>query len=371
LIYVGEAGPDQHRLPKKGDNYRVTTEATLRFGTVFSDHMFLEDYDASRGWVNARIEPYHHLSLDPAAAVLHYGQEVFDGLKAFRGVDDRVRLFRPREHAERLVSSARRLCIPPLDVDHVVDSFVRLVSLERDWVPRTLDTSLYVRPAIIATEPFLGVRAAATYLYYVILSPAGPNRAPGSAPIKILVAEQYVRAVQGGVGAAKTGGNYAASLLASEEAQQQGCDQVLWLDGVHRRYLDEVGTMNIMLRIGDEVLTPPLSGTILAGVTRDSTITLLRDWGIQVSERPIDIDEVVKAASDGSLREVWGTGTAAGVLPVGELGYDGRRLAINDGQSGEWTRRLADALQSIRYGMAPDPHQWMLDVESSAVSARS
>jgi branched-chain amino acid aminotransferase len=338
-------------------------DATLKFGTVFTDYMFLEDYDASRGWVNPRIEPYHPLSLDPAAAVLHYGQEIFEGLKAFRGVDGRVRLFRPRRHAERLVTSARRVCIPPMDVDHVLDSFVRLVSLERDWVPHVLGSSLYVRPTIIATEPFLGVRPAATYLYYIILSPVGAYHSAGLTPISILVEEHYVRAAQGGVGAAKTGGNYAASLLAGEEARRRGFDQVLWLDGVHRRYLDEVGTMNIMLRIDDEVLTPPLSGTILPGVTRDSALTLLRDWGIRVSERPVTIDEVVIAAADGSLREVWGTGTAAGISPVAELGYIGRRLLINGGQIGDLTRRLSDALQAIQYGMAPDLHEWMLDLE--------
>jgi branched-chain amino acid aminotransferase len=339
-------------------------DASLTFGTVFTDHMFLEDYDAARGWVNGRIEPYHALSLDPAAAVLHYGQEIFEGLKAFRGVDGQVRLFRPRCHAQRLASSARRVCIPPPDVDHTVGSFVQLVSLERDWVPHMLGTSLYVRPTIIASEPFLGVRPATNYLYFVILSPVGAYHAAALAPIKILVEEQYVRAVQGGVGAAKTGGNYAASLLASEEARQQGYDQVLWLDGVHRSFIDEVGTMNIMLRIGDEVLTPPLGGTILPGVTRDSALTLLRDWGIRVSERPIAIDEVVVAAGNGSLREVWGTGTAAGISPVGELGYKGDRLVINGGRVGDWTQRLSDTLRSIQYGTGPDPHNWMLEIET-------
>jgi branched-chain amino acid aminotransferase len=339
-------------------------DASLVFGTVFTDHMFLADYDTQGGWGKGRIEPYHQLSLDPAAAVLHYGQEIFDGLKAFRAVDGRVRLFRPKRHAERLVSSARRMCIPPLDVDQVLDSFVSLVSLERDWVPNTLGTSLYVRPTIIATEPFLGVRPAATYLYYLILSPVGAYYSTGLRQLKILVEEQYVRAAQGGVGAAKTGGNYAASLLAGETARLQGYDQVLWLDGLQRGYIDEVGTMNIMVRIGDEVLTPPLSGTILPGVTRDSVLTLLRDWGIRVSERPVGIDEVVDAAANGTLREVWGTGTAAAISPVGELGYKGQSIVINGGQTGEWTQRLFDALRGIQYGTGPDVHGWMLDVET-------
>jgi len=325
--------------------------------------MLVQHY-AGGAWGKAEIVPYGPFSLPPSSVVFHYGQEIFEGLQAFRGVDGRVRLFRPRPHAERLVSSARRVCIPPMDVDHVIDSFVRLVSLERDWVPHALGTSLYVRPTIIATEAFLGVRPAANYLYYIILSPVGAYHSAGLAPIKILVEEQYARAVQGGVGAAKTGGNYAASLLASEEARQLGFDQVLWLDGAQHRFIDEVGTMNIMVRIKDEVLTPTLGGTILAGVTRDSVLTLLRDWGIAVSERPVTIDEVVKAAADGALREVWGTGTAGGISPVGELGFRGQRLIVNGGQTGEWTRRLLDALQAIQYGMGQDPHEWMLEVQA-------
>src|SRR5258708_13864685 len=322
--------------------------------------MFLEDYDAGRGWVKPRSEAYHGLSLDPGAAVLHYGQEIFEGLKAFRGVDGRVRLFSPRRHAERLVSSAQRVCIPPMDIDHVLDSFVRLVSLECDWVPHALGSSLYVRPTVIATEPFLGVRPAATYLHYIILSPVGAYHSVGLTPVKILVEEQYVRAAQGGLGAAKTGGNYAASLLAGEEARRQGLDQVLWLDGLHRRYVDEVGTMNIMLRIDDEVLTPQLNGTILPGVTRDSALVLLRECGIRVSERPVSIDEVVTAAANGSLREVWGTGTAAGISPVGELGYEGPRRTINNHRIGQWPHPLPHPRQPLPYPLRPAAHDYDL-----------
>jgi branched-chain amino acid aminotransferase len=337
-------------------------DATLTFGTVFTDHMLLQEY-AAGAWSAPRIEPYHPLTLDPAAAVLHYAQAVFDGLKAFRGVDGRVRLFRPRRHAERLAASATRLCIPAMDVDSIVESFVSLVSLERDWVPRTIGTSLYIRPTVIASEPFLGVRPAVKYLYYVILSPVGAYYSNGLEPVKILVADQYVRAVEGGVGAAKTAGNYAASLLAAEEAHHQGFDQVLWLDGVHRRHIDEVGTMNIMLRIGDEVLTPPLSGSILPGVTRDSVLTLLRDWGVRVTERPITIDEIVAAANNGSLAEVWGTGTAAAISPVGELSYRGQRLVVNHGTIGDLSQRLFDALRAIQYATAPDPHHWLTEID--------
>jgi branched-chain amino acid aminotransferase len=234
--------------------------------------------------------------------------------------------------------------------------------LERDWVPSTVGTSLYIRPTVIANEPFLGVRPSKTYLYYVILSPVGAYYPEGMNPVKILVVDKYVRAVEGGVGGAKTGVNYAASLYAAEEAKHEGFTQVLWLDGVHRKYIDEVGTMNIMLRIGDEVITPPLTGTILPGVTRDSALTLMREWGLRVSERPISIDDVVAAADRGTLKEVWGTGTAAVISPVGELSYQGKRIVVNGGRIGELTQRLYDAIVGIQYATAPDPRGWTVEV---------
>ncbi|OLC50750.1 MAG: branched chain amino acid aminotransferase [Candidatus Rokubacteria bacterium 13_1_40CM_4_69_39] len=335
----------------------------LTFGTVFTDHLFVMDFQEEKGWYDPRIEPYGPLSLDPAAAVLHYAQAVFDGLKAFRGRDGRVRLFRPQKHLERLNHSARRLCIPPLDPEQALRALVELVGLERDWVPSTLGTSLYVRPTIIANEAFLGVRPAKSYIYYVILSPVGAYYPEGMNPVRILVVDTYVRAVEGGVGGAKTGVNYAASLYAAEEAKHAGFTQVLWLDGRERKYLDEVGTMNIMLKIDDEVITPPLSqGTILPGVTRDSALTLMREWGLRVSERAISIDEVARAARDGSLREVWGTGTAAVISPVGELAYAGERIVINGGKIGELTQKLYDAIVGIQYATAPDTHGWTVPV---------
>jgi len=335
----------------------------LSFGTVFTDHLFVMDFQEEKGWYDPRIEPYGPLSLDPAAAVLHYAQAVFDGLKAFRGRDGRVRLFRPQKHLERLNHSARRLCIPPLDPEQALRALVELVGLERDWVPSTLGTSLYVRPTIIANEAFLGVRPAKSYIYYVILSPVGAYYPEGMNPVRILVVDTYVRAVEGGVGGAKTGVNYAASLYAAEEAKHAGFTQVLWLDGRERKYLDEVGTMNIMLKIDDEVITPPLSqGTILPGVTRDSALTLMREWGLRVSERAISIDEVARAARDGSLREVWGTGTAAVISPVGELAYAGERIVINGGKIGELTQNLYDAIVGIQYATAPDTHGWTVPV---------
>jgi branched-chain amino acid aminotransferase len=336
----------------------------LGFGTVFTDHMFVADFQEEKGWYDPRIEPYGPLSLDPACAVLHYAQAIFDGLKAFRGKDGRVRLFRPQKHIERLNHSARRLCIPGLDPEFALQSLVTLVGLEQDWVPSSVGTALYVRPVIIASEPFLGVRPARSYIYYVILSPVGAYYPEGMNPVKILVVDKYVRAVEGGVGAAKTGVNYAASLYAAEQAKHEGFTQVLWLDGRERKYIDEVGTMNIMVRIGDEVITPPLAGTILPGVTRDSVLTLLREWGgDRVSERPLAIAEVLAAAERGTLREVWGTGTAAVISPVGELAYQGRRIVVNEGRIGELTQRLYDAIVAVQYGTAPDTHGWMVPVD--------
>jgi len=337
-------------------------DAELGFGQLFTDHMFIADFQEEKGWYDPRVEPYGPLPLDPAAAVLHYAQAIFDGLKAFRGVDGKVRLFRPQKHVERMNNSARRMCIPPLDPGLALQSIVTLVGIERDWVPKTIGTSLYVRPTIIASEAFLGVRPAKSYIYFIILSPVGAYYPEGMAPVKIRVEERYVRAVEGGLGGAKTGANYAASLMAGEEAKHGGYTQVLWLDGVHRKYLDEVGTMNIMVRIADEVVTPPLTGTILPGVTRDSALHLMRKWGLKVTERQISIDDVVHAHNRGALKEVWGTGTAAVISPVGELAYKGERMVINDGKIGSLTQRLYDAIVGIQYGQLPDPDGWAVEV---------
>jgi branched-chain amino acid aminotransferase len=349
---------------------RITRAATkkprpqdheLGFGTIFTDHMFVADFQEEKGWYDPRVEPYGPLALDPASAVLHYAQAIFDGLKAFRGKDGKVRLFRPQKHIERLNNSARRLCIPPLDPEFALQSLVTLVGLEQAWVPGSVGTALYVRPVIIASEPFLGVRPAKSYIYYVILCPVGAYYAEGMNPVKIRVEDQYIRATPG-VGAAKTGGNYAASLYAAEEAHKAGFTQVLWLDAVHRKYVDEVGTMNIMFRIGDEVVTPPLAGTILPGVTRDSALTLLREWGLRVAERQIAIDEVLESARRGTLREAWGTGTAAVISPVGELAYKSERLVVNGGKTGELTQRLYDAIVDIQYARVADTHGWTVAV---------
>ena len=332
-------------------------DATLTFGKVFTDHMFMMEYDEGRGWHNPRIVPYAPFTLDPATCVLHYGQTIFDGMKAFRGADGRVRLFRLPDHARRLNRSAQYMCIPEIEPALVEESIRAVVEVDQHWVPKLAGTSLYIRPTVIATETFLGVHPSSSYIYYVILCPVGAYYKEGMNPVRILASDTRVRAVQGGLGAAKTAANYAASLYGAEEAQKAGYTQVLWLDGVEHKYLDEVGTMNIMVRIGNQVITPPLNGAILAGVTRDSALALMRDWGLRVSERPVSIDEVTAAAKAGTL-EMWGTGTAAVISPVGELGYKGERYVINGGQTGALTRKLYDTVVGIQYGTAPDPHGW-------------
>jgi branched-chain amino acid aminotransferase len=333
-------------------------DETLAFGRVFTDHMFLMEYDEGRGWHDPRIVPYAPFTLDPATCMLHYGQAIFDGMKAFRGHNGGVRLFRLPDHARRLNRSAHYVCIPELDPAMVEESIRALVDIDQRWVPSLPGTSLYIRPTVIATETFLGVHPSSSYLYYVIAGPVGAYYKEGMNPVRILASDKYVRAVRGGLGAAKTAANYAASLFGAEEAQREGYTQVLWLDGVEHRYLDEVGTMNIMLRIGDEVITPPLNGAILAGVTRDSVLTLLRDWGLGVAERPVSIEEVIAAAQAGRL-EMWGTGTAAVISPVGELGFKGERYVINGGRTGALTQKLYDTIVGIQYGTAPDPHGWI------------
>jgi branched-chain amino acid aminotransferase len=350
------------RITKAATKKDKPKDKDLAFGNVFTDHMFVMDFQEEKGWYDPRVEPYGPFSLDPATAVMHYAQGLFEGLKAFRGKDGKIRLFRPQKHVERLHTTAGRMCIPVLDPELVLRSWTTLVDVDREWVPSAVGTSLYIRPTIIASEAFLGVRPAKEYLYYVILSPVGAYYPEGINPVKIKVCHDQVRAVPGGIGAAKTGANYAASLHAAEEAKHEGFTQVLWLDGVHREYIEEVGTMNIMMKIGDEVITPPLGGSLLAGVTRDSALTLMRGWGMRVSERQISIEEVLSAAADHTLEEMWGTGTAAVISPVGELAYKQHRIPINDGRIGATAQRLYDAIVGIQYGTAPDPHGWTVEI---------
>lgn len=334
-------------------------DSELAFGRVFTDHMALVDYDAAEGWHNARIVPYGPIALDPAAAVFHYAQEMFDGLKAFRGADGQVRFFRLDRHCRRMHDGADRLCIAPIDEALMREAILSLVRADRDWVPSTAGTSLYLRPTIIATEPFIGVRPAKQYLFFVIASPVGAYHGAALAPARIMVEDKYVRAAVGGLGAVKAGANYVASLRAAEDAKARGYDQVLWTDAQDHTYLEEVGTMNLVVRIKDELVTPPLGGSILGGVTRDAVITLLREWGHTINERPLGMEELLHAARNGTLREVFGCGTAAVITPVGTLGWKGEDLLVNDGQAGEISRRLYDTITAIQYGREPDRHGWM------------
>jgi len=333
-------------------------ESKLGFGVLMSNHMFKLDYNADRGWHSARIEPYGPIQLYPAAAVLHYAQEAFEGLKAYRSAGGDILLFRPRSNLARMSRTCKRLCIPAYPEDLVLEGMKQLIALDKDWVPSAPGTSLYVRPNIIATEPFLGVREAHEYLLYIITGPVGAYYPEGFAPVKIMVEDTYTRAAPGGVGEAKTAGNYASSLKAQVEAHKKGFTQVLWLDGKERRYVEEVGTMNIFFKFKGELATAPLDGTILPGITRDSIITLAKDLGITVSERPIAIDEVIDKARSGELEEVFGSGTAAVVSPVSTLRYQGTDYEISGGKTGPLAQKLFDTIVAIQYGEAEDPYGW-------------
>jgi branched-chain amino acid aminotransferase len=351
---------------KKAETFKEKPdENNLGFGTIFTDHMFNMDYNPDDGWHNPRIEPYQTLNMDPATMVLHYGQGVFEGLKGYRTQTGGVQLFRPMENVRRLNRSSRRLCIPELDENFVLEALKQLINVEKEWVPGAEGTSLYIRPTIIATDPFLGVRASFTYRFFIILSPVGAYYPEGFNPVKILVTRDFVRAVRGGVGEAKTLGNYAASLLAGDKAHEEGYTQVLWLDGVEQKYIEEVGAMNIFFVIDDEIITPMLSGSILPGITRNSVIKLGKSWGLNVSERKISIDEVLAAHGDGKLKEVFGSGTAAVISPVGEIKYGDTRITIGDGVVGPLSRRFYDSLTGIQYGKADDLFDWIVPVQDS------
>lgn len=334
-------------------------DADLGFGQVFTDHMFVMEYSPDKGWHDPQIIPHTDFSLSPAAMVFHYGQAIFEGLKAYKTSDDRICLFRARDNFERMNRSAAGMCIPVLDIDFVMDALKQLIRLEEKWIPETLGTSLYIRPTIIATDPFLGVRASFSYKFYIILSSVGAYYAEGLNPVKIWVAKDHVRAVRGGVGEFKTAGNYAASLIASEKAKKDGYAQVLWLDAIERKYIEEVGAMNIFFLLEDELVTPNLTGSILPGITRYSVITLAKKWGMKMSERKISIDEVFDAHKAGKLIEVFGSGTAAVISPVGEIRYGDRVLSIGDGTPGKTAMKFYNALTDIQYGKAADSENWI------------
>lgn len=336
--------------------------ATLKFGTNFTDHMFLMNYETGKGWHNPRIVPYGPITLMPSAMVFHYAQEVFEGLKAYRRADGDVQLFRPRDNIRRMNQSCQRLCIPQLDEETVMQAILALVREDKSWVPSAPQTSLYIRPFVIATDPAVGVHASHTYLFCIITCPVGSYYPQGINPVRIYVENEDVRTVKGGTGFAKTGGNYAATLRAGERAEQAGYSQVLWLDGVHRKYIEEVGSMNVLFKIKGEVVTPPLGGSILDGITRRSCLDLLRNWNEPVAERPITVDELFEAAENGGLEEAWGSGTAAVISPIGEMSWMDKTVLVNGGEIGPLTKRLYDTLTGIQWGVLDDPFGWIVKV---------
>ncbi len=334
----------------------------LKFGNIFSDHMFIMNYTTEKGWHDARIVPYSSISYEPSVMVFHYGQAIFEGLKAYRTKKGEVVLFRPQENFKRLNNSCDALCIPRIDEEFAVEALKKLVEIDKDWVPDAEGTSLYIRPFIIATEPHVGVHPSDSYQFIIITGPVGAYYKEGINPVKIYVESKYVRAVVGGLGEAKASANYAASLKAQEEAAKKGYTQVLWLDGVERKYIEEVGTMNVFFVIGDEVITPMLTGSILPGITRKSCIELLRSWGLKVTERKLSIDEVFEAHNKGLLKEAFGTGTAAVISPIGELCWNDTSISLNDGRIGELSQKLYDNLTGIQYTNLPDPFNWVVKV---------
>ncbi len=348
---------------KKTNNFKKKPdESKLGFGTIFTDYMFKLDYTTEKGWYNPRIQPYGPIQMDPSTTVLHYSQAVFEGMKAFKTTSGDIQLFRPMDNFRRLNRSARALCIPEFDESFIFEALTQLLITEKDWVPKGSGTSLYIRPTIIAMDPYIGVRASRSYLFFIILSPVGAYYPEGFNPVKIWVTRNHVRAVRGGLGEAKTPGNYAASLYAAEEAHRNGYTQVLWLDGIEQKYVEEVGSMNIFFVIDHELITPMLNGSILPGITRDSVIALGKKWNMKVTERKISIEEVLDAHDSGKLQEIFGSGTAAVISPVGELKCDDKVIKIGDGKAGPVANRFFEAITDIQYGRIKDDMGWIKKV---------
>jgi branched-chain amino acid aminotransferase len=337
----------------------LSEESKLSFGRIFTDRMLMVEWKAGHGWIDARIEQYGPFTLDPSCLVFHYAQEIFEGLKAYKWSDGSIALFRPDMNALRFNRSASRMCMPEVPVELFLNGIEELVRLERDWVPSTPGTSLYIRPTMIAVEPVLGVKPSDHYYFYVILCPVGPYYPSGFNPVKIMVEDKFVRAVPGGTGEVKTGGNYAASLKGALEAKKKGFEQVLWLDGVHHRYVEEVGAMNMFFTYGDVVVTAPLTGSILGGITRDSVMQLAGSLGFRLEERVIDIDDLIRDVRSGRVTEAFGSGTAAVITPVSHLSFHEEMHLIGDGGVGSLTRQLYDTLTGIQYGRVKDPFGWV------------
>lgn len=337
-------------------------ESKLVFGQTFTDHMFIMDYEEGKDWFDPRIVPYGPLELDPSAMVLHYGQETFEGLKAYRTKEGHIQLFRVEENAKRLNKSDEQVCIPYIEEDLIVEAIKTVVDVDRDWVPRAKGTSLYIRPFVIATEASLGVKPSSKYMFIIILSPVGSYYKEGIQPTKIYVEDKYVRAVVGGVGTAKTGGNYAASLRAQLEAAEKGYSQILWLDGKERKYVEEVGTSNAMFVVDGKVYTAPLAGSILAGITRNSAITLFKEMGVEVVEEKFTIEQVFKWHEEGRLSEAFATGTAAVISPIGQLGWKGKDIILNNFEIGEYSQKIYDIITGIQDGTLEDKHNWITKI---------
>ena len=337
-------------------------QKNLGFGAYMTDYMFVMDWDREQGWHDARIEPHEPISLMPACVTLHYAQETFEGMKAYRTKEGKIQLFRPEMNARRMIQSNERLCMPAFPEEMFIEAVRELVRVEADWVPSEPETSLYIRPFMFATEASLGVHMANAYKFIVICCPVGAYYKEGVNPVRILVEDEYVRAVKGGTGFTKCGGNYAASIAGQVKAEKMGCSQVLWLDGVNRKYVEEVGTMNIMFKIDNEIYTAPIEGTVLPGVTRDSIIHILRDWGYKVNETHLSIDDLMKAGHEGRLEEAFGTGTAAVISPVGEFIYRDDKVEVNGFKTGELTQKLYNYLTGIQWGTEEDKYGWIVEV---------
>lgn len=351
------------RIEKTKNPKTKPDENNLGFGKIFTDHMFVMEYQTKKGWCNPEIIPYQPIVLEPSAMVFHYGQEMFEGLKAYKTPNDKILLFRPNKNIERANNTNDRICIPQIPEEDFLQAMIEIVKIDKDWIPTKDGTSLYIRPFIIATDPFLGVRPSDTYKFIIILSPVGAYYPTGLEPVKIWIEDDYVRAVRGGIGEAKTGGNYVASLKSQVKAHDAGYSQVLWLDGVHRKYIEEVGAMNIFFKINGTVVTPMLNGSILPGVTRNSCIALCKKWGLAVEEKRISIDEIFEAYKAGVLEEVWGTGTAAVVSPVGELRWIDNIMTVGNGDIGELTHKLYNTITNIQTGIIEDDMNWTVEVK--------
>lgn len=353
-----EAILDTLVIKKANQTKKIPKDSELGFGIHFTDHLFVMDYSPEEGWHSPTIQPYSSFMFEPSSIVFHYGQAVFEGIKAFMGVDGKVRLFRVEKYLERMKRSCEMLCIPDFNAEEIEAYLKQLILLDKVWIPKSIGTALYIRPLIIARDNALGVRVSNTYTFFIVLNPVGPYYPEGFNPVKILVEETYSRTAPGGLGAAKTAANYAASLYAANKAKHMGYTQVLWLDSVHKKYVEEVGTMNIFFLIGDELITPPLEGTVLSGITRASVIEIAKRENIKIFERKITIDEVFEAHKNGTLKEVFGSGTAAVISPVGHLTYKGETITINNNQTGELSKHLFETITNIQYGIAEDTYNW-------------